>query len=75
MEKLINLSEIIEDNRRSRERSGSESREKEAEAKTKPQSETKIKGDLPEERHKVPRTEFLPPPRVQRIGKLKFKAA
>lgn len=70
LEKLINLSEIIEDNRR------------EKEAKT----ETKIKGDLPEERHKgtesrrfsaVPRTEFLPPPtsapKVQRIGKLKFK--
>lgn len=59
LEKLINLSEIIEDNRR----------EKEA--------ETKIKGDLPEERHKVPRTEFLPPPppppSPKRISKLKFK--
>ena len=76
LEKLINLSEIIEDNRR------------EKEAKAKPQSS--IKGDLPEERHKgtpsrrrsaVPRTEFLPPtsvlppppPTPKRIGKLKFK--
>lgn len=67
LEKLINLSEIIEDNRR----------EKEAEAKIetalrasgpKGPSETKIKGDLPEE---------LPPPTPtptpKRIGKLKFK--
>lgn len=37
LEKLINLSEIIEDNRR------------EKEAKTKTESETKTKGDLPEE--------------------------
>lgn len=58
LEKLINLSEIIEDNRR----------EKEA-----PKAEGSMKGDLPEERHKVPQTEFLPPPKVQRIGKLKFK--
>lgn len=56
LEKLINLSEIIEDNRR----------EKEAKTKSAPS----IKGDLPEE---------LPPPtppavpKVQRLGKLKFK--
>lgn len=67
LEKLINLSEIIEDNRR----------EKEAEAKTK--SAPKMKGDLPE-RHFVPedqRSEELPPPppppTPKRIGKLKFK--
>lgn len=66
LEKLINLSEIIEDNRR----------EKEA---IKTENTTKIKGDLPE-RHSVPedqRSEELPPPtptppRVQRLGKLKF---
>lgn len=58
LEKLINLSEIIEDNRR--------------------EKEAKIKGDLPE-RHVVPEnnpagvSEELPPPKVQRIGKLKFK--
>lgn len=72
LEKLINLSEIIEDNRR----------EKEAKAKIK--SAPVIKGDLPE-RHEVPEdnpagvSEELPPPKspplpkVQRISKLKFK--
>lgn len=57
LEKLINLSEIIEDNRREK--------EKRAEAKT--ETATKIKGDLPEE---LPPPV---PPRAQRIGKLKFK--
>lgn len=72
LEKLINLSEIIEDNRR----------EKEAKAKIK--NAPVIKGDLPE-RHFVPEdnpagvSEELPPPKspplpkVQRISKLKFK--
>lgn len=72
LEKLINLSEIIEDNRR----------EKEAKAKIK--NAPVIKGDLPE-RHEVPEdnpagvSEELPPPKspplpkVQRISKLKFK--
>lgn len=67
LEKLINLSEIIEDNRLRSSESGAR-REKEA-----PKAEGSMKGDLPEERHKVPQTEFLPPPKVQRIGKLKFK--
>lgn len=58
LEKLINLSEIIEDNRR----------EKEAEAKTKIESAPSMKGDLPEELP-PPRT----PPTPKRIGKLKFK--
>ena len=63
LEKLINLSEIIEDNRR------------EKEAKTKTESVPVVKGDLPEE---LPEflPEFLPvptPPKVQRFGKLKFK--
>lgn len=58
LEKLINLSEIIEDNRR------------EKEAKAKPQGSI-VKGDLPEELP-VP-TLPPPPPRVQRFGKLKFK--
>lgn len=74
LEKLINLSEIIEDNRR----------EKEAKAKIKAESAPVIKGDLPE-RHFVPEdnpagvSEELPPPKspplpkVQRISKLKFK--
>lgn len=67
MKKLLNLSEIIEDNRR----------EKEAKAKTENpkgsksqrlETATEMKGDLPEE---------LPPPSgtptLKRIGKLKFK--
>lgn len=54
LEKLINLSEIIEDNRR----------EKEIKAIIKTETATKIKGDLPEE--------LPPPPKVQRLGKLKF---
>lgn len=65
LEKLINLSEIIEDNRR----------EKEAEAKDgvhgaerQTENTTKIKGDLPEE---LPPPTSVPPPK--RIGKLKFK--
>lgn len=74
LEKLINLSEIIEDNRR----------EKEAKAKIKAESAPVQKGDLPE-RHEVPEdnpagvSEELPPPKspplpkVQRISKLKFK--
>lgn len=66
LEKLINISEIIEDNRREKEKRSFELRE--AEAKTE-----SMKGDLPEE---------LPPPRTsftaqsaspKRIGKLKFK--
>lgn len=72
LEKLINLSEIIEDNRR----------EKEAKAKIK--NAPVIKGDLPE-RHFVPEdnpagvSEELPPPKspplpkIKRISKLKFK--
>lgn len=60
LEKLINLSEIIEDNRREKEAEGS------------------IKGDLPERAFspELLRSEELPPPtppRVQRLGKLKFK--
>lgn len=65
LEKLINLSEIIEDNRR----------EKEAEAKDGvhgSESLIKIKGDLPEELPPPPAPP-VPPPKVQRIGKLKFK--
>lgn len=72
LEKLINLSEIIEDNRR----------EKEAEAKIKTETAPIVKGDLPE-RHEVPEnnphgvSEELPPPKSpptpKRIGKLKFK--
>lgn len=57
LEKLINLSEIIEDNRR----------EKEIKAIIKTENTPVMKGDLPEQ---------LPPPRappkVQRLGKLKF---
>lgn len=68
LEKLINLSEIIEDNRR----------EKEAKEIIKIENVPTVKGDLPE-RHSVPEenpygvSEELPPPKVQRIGKLKFK--
>lgn len=66
LEKLINLSEIIEDNRR----------EKEIKAKT--ENTPVIKGDLPERAFspELLRSEELPPPtppRVQRISKLKFK--
>ena len=57
LEKLINLSEIIEDNRR----------EKEAKALIKTENTTKIKGDLPEELPLPP-----PPPTPKRLGKLKF---
>lgn len=69
LEKLINLSEIIEDNRR----------EKEAKAIIK--TETKIKGDLPERAFspEARSAEELPPPppppTPKRIGKLKFKTA
>lgn len=57
LEKLINLSEIIEDNRR----------EKEAKTIIKTETATKIKGDLPEE---LPPPVPTPPPK--RLGKLKF---
>lgn len=57
LEKLINLSEIIEDNRREKEKRSFELLRSEATAQV-------PKGDLPEQ---------LPPPRAQRIGKLKFK--
>lgn len=60
MEKLINISEIIEDNRLRSSESGAR-REKEAKANIKT---TSMKGNLPEE---------LPPPTPKRIGKLKFK--
>lgn len=70
LEKLINLSEIIEDNRR----------EKEIKTIIKTENATKIKGDLPERAFSPEdqRSEELPPPtphtpKVQRIGKLKFK--
>lgn len=74
LEKLINLSEIIEDNRREKEKRSFELRE----AKAKTKIEGSIKGDLPEERHKgTPsrrRSAVLPPPPTpKRIGKLKFK--
>lgn len=59
LEKLINLSEIIEDNRREKEKRSFELRE----------AETKIKGDLPEQ---LPPPTPPTPPRIQRIGKLKF---
>lgn len=72
LEKLINLSEIIEDNRREKEKRSFELRE--AKAKIETESAPVVKGDLPEE---------LPPPVrasaqaqravPQRIGKLKFK--
>ena len=62
LEKLINLSEIIEDNRREKEKRSFELRE--AKAKIETESAQSMKGDLPEE---------LPPPTPQRIGKLKFK--
>ena len=59
MEKLMNLSEIIEDNRREKEaKDGVHGAERQTE------SAPKMKGDLPEE---------LPPPTPKRIGKLKFK--
>lgn len=62
LEKLINLSEIIEDNRR----------EKEAVIKT--ETAPVVKGDLPERAFSPEdqRSEQLPPPRAQRLGKLKF---
>lgn len=67
LEKLINLSEIIEDNRREKEKQSFELRE----------AKTIIKGDLPEEL--PPPTPTPPPkaakrqePRAQRLGKLKF---
>lgn len=59
LEKLINLSEIIEDNRREKEKRSFELRE----------AETKTKGDLPDE---LPPPTPTPVPRVQRLGKLKF---
>lgn len=62
LEKLINLSEIIEDNRR------------EKEAKTKTESAPSMKGDLPEELPpRTPTALRASGPKVQRIGKLKFK--
>lgn len=67
LEKLINLSEIIEDNRLQRSESEAR-REKEAKEIIKIENAPTVKGDLPEE---------LPPPKsppkVQRLGKLKFK--
>ena len=68
LEKLINLSEIIEDNRL---RSSERGARREKEAKT---ENTKIKGDLPEELP-TPTALRASGPRVQRIGKLKFKTA
>ena len=62
LEKLINLSEIIEDNRREKEKRSFELRE--AKTKIETESAQSMKGDLPED---------LPPPTPQRIGKLKFK--
>ena len=70
LEKLINLSEIIEDNRREKEKRSFELREAKAE------NTTKIKGDLPEELPPPPRTsstaQSAPPPTPKRLGKLKF---
>ena len=71
LEKLINLSEIIEDNRR----------EKEAKTKSRlaARAEGSIKGDLPEELPPppppptpVPKAAKRQEPRAQRLGKLKF---
>ena len=66
LEKLINLSEIIEDNRREKEKRSFELREAKAIITT--ESTPSMKGDLPEELP-VP----TPPPTPKRIGKLKFK--
>ena len=65
LEKLINLSEIIEDNRREKEAKAIIKTERDS-VQVQEHRAPKIKGDLPEE---------LPPsvPKVQRIGKLKFK--
>lgn len=87
LEKLINLSEIIEDNRREKEKRSFELRHSSAsgprsvrEAKRQTESAPIVKGDLPEEL--PPPTSVLPPTpkpqsgesrRLKRIGKLKFK--
>ena len=65
MEKLMNLSEIIEDNRREK-----EAKDSVHGAKRQTESAPKMKGDLPEE---LPPPTSVLPPTPKRIGKLKFK--
>ena len=67
LEKLINLSEIIEDNRREK-----EAKDSVHGAKRQTENTPNMKGDLPEEL--PPPTSVLPAPAIpKRIGKLKFK--
>lgn len=63
LEKLINLSEIIEDNRREKEKRSFELRE----------AKTETKGDLPDELPPPRTMSTAQSAKVQRIGKLKFK--